>query len=103
MQTDQERTHIIARVKVRTTNSVAILKPGIKKKRLSIAEKRPKRWYDCARYLECLGKAALANNPKVPCDGCEAYQPVDMFAISEWDMPGVIRLFQAVFGIEGSD
>ncbi len=84
-------------------NSGAILKPGKKKKPLSVAEKRPKRWYDCNQYLECLTAAALASKLKVPCEGCEAYQSVDMFAISEGDMPGIIRLFQAVFGIKESD
>ena len=79
------------------------MRPDKKKKRLSAAEKRPKRRYDCNRYPECLRAAALANNLEVQCDGCEAYQSVDMFAISEGDMPGVIRLFQAVFVVKELD
>jgi len=99
----KENRICMARGKPRTANSGAILKPGKKKKRLSVAEKRPKQRYDCNRYLKCLRSAALANNPKVPCEGCEAYKSVDMFAISEGDMPGIIRLFQAVFGIKELD
>ncbi|MBW2709188.1 MAG: hypothetical protein JRD04_07905, partial [Deltaproteobacteria bacterium] len=103
MLADQGKPHVGTRANQRTANSVAILKPGIKEKRLSVAEKRPMRRYDCNQYLECLGKAALASNPKVPCDGCREYEAVDMFAISEGDMPGIIRLFQAVFVIKVAD
>jgi len=97
MLANQRKPHTRARANQRTANSVAILRPGIKKKRLFVAEERPKRRYDCNQYPECLGKAALASNPEVPCGGCEAYKSVDMFATSEGDMPGIIRLYRAVF------
>lgn len=93
---DQGKAHTLIRAKVRTANSVAEIKP-VRSKTGKVTRK-----YDCRFYLECLGKAAIPNRATVPCEGCPDYEPIDMFSVSEGDMPGVILLFRAIFNVEVS-
>ena len=61
---------------------------------------RPKRFYDCRTYHECLDRAARALETSLPCKSCSHYEPVKAEAD---DAELNVVLYQRVSVLKGEE